>query len=364
MSENSSGENLFEEKKEKRVKNKTNIKCLGCGGELVYSISHHALFCPNCGRTLKFKAENGVIKKEYFDNLDNQTNNEEKTTNCSSCGAKLKVNNREITKTCPYCSSNFVLDRSEIVGLKPDVILPFALDKIRAIEKYRQNVKKKWFLPNKFKKTPNLDNINGTYISCFIFDSKTHSSYSGTLGEVVSRTSNGKTYTDIKYKHISGKKDVDFENFEIESSSQASQALFKQVKPYQINDETCYHYNENFLRGFCVESNDKSVAECKAICEDEMKSEIKSKILSTYSYSFVQEFNLKTSFEDNKFSYILLPIYFIDFKYGKKDYRVYLNGQTGKLGDNLPKSKVKIGFAIFFGLLLISLFIYLFYLKG
>lgn len=351
---------MFEEK---RVKSKTNTKCLGCGGELTYSVTHHALYCPNCGRTLKFKVESGIIKKDYSPNLDKQINNEKKTTNCACCGAKLDVKEREITKTCPYCGSNFVLDRSEIVGLKPDVIAPFMLDKNQAIEKYRQNVKRKLFLPNKFKKTPNLDKINGTYISCFMFDSKTSSTYNGTLAQVETRIRNGKTYTDIKHKHISGQKNVDFENFEIESSSQTNQYFFNQIRPFVINDDTCFHYDENFLRGYNVESYDQSVCECKKISEEEMKESIKAKILSNYSYSYVESFSQNTTFSDEKYSYALLPIYFISFVYNKKDYRVYLNGQTGKLGNNLPKSKVKIGFAIFFGILFALLFFYFFFVS-
>ena len=333
---------------------KTNIKCLGCGGDLVFSGNHQVLLCKNCARTQNFDVKKNITKIDYANNLEGDVkNNKPKTTNCKNCGAKLEIKNREITKTCPYCSSNFVLDKSEIVGLKPNNIIPFAFSKEKAIEYYKKNVKHKWFLPNKFKKNPNIDHVNGTYISCFSFDSDTSSKYSGALSINHTEFRDGKSYTRTETRFIKGTKDLNFKNFLVESSALTNQVAFDEIKPFIIDDDSCFEYNENFLRGYEVESYDNSLQNCKNISEQLMKVEIKNNILSKYSYSYVQYFNLTTTFENNKFSYILLPIYFINFNYKNKNYKTYLNGQTGKIGNDLPKSKVKITFAVLLGILFV-----------
>jgi len=340
---------------------KTNLKCLGCGGDLVFSGDHQALLCKNCARTQSFDVKHNVIKLDYANNLENDVkNNELKTANCKNCGAKLDIKNREITKTCPYCSSNFVLDKSEIVGLKPNNIIPFTFSKNKAIEYYKKNVKHKWFLPNKFKKNPNVDNVDGTYVSCFSFDSNTSSQYSGALSVDHTEFHDGKSYTRTETKFIKGTKNLDFKNFLVESSALTNQVAFDEIKPFVIDDDTCFEYNENFLRGYNVESYDNNLNNCKVISEELMKVKIKDNILSGYHYSRVQYFNLTTTFENNKFSYILLPIYFINFNYKNKNYRTYLNGQTGKIGNDLPKSKVKITFAVLLGILFVLGIILLF----
>ncbi len=335
---------------------KSNLKCAGCGGDLFYSVDNVALCCSNCAKITPFDAKNGITKFDYDENELSKTSNlksEKKVTNCANCGAQLEIKEREITKTCPYCGSNFVLEESEIIGLKPNNIVPFKFGKEKAIEYYKKNVKHKWFLPNKFKKEPNVDSIFGTYVSCFGFDSDTHSKYNGALAVEQSSHVNGERVTRTVTKYINGTKDLDFQNFIVESSSLTSQSAIDEIKPFIIEDETCYAYNDNFLRGYSVESYDNDINSCKKISEDLMKVKIKNNILSSYHYSYVQYFNLTTTFSNNKYSYILLPVYFISFNYKNKDYRTYLNGQTGKIGNDLPKSKVKIGFAVLLGILFV-----------
>lgn len=338
---------------------KTNARCTGCGGSLIFDSKSQNLICKNCNSQIEIDKVNKLIKKDYT--CSSETSSiKGKSTNCSSCGALLEIKEREITKTCPYCNNNFVLELEEINGLKPDLIIPFQFDKKEAIEKFKQGVKKKHFLPNKFKKSPNFSKIDGTYISSFSFDSKTQSSYSGRLAKDESYTdSNGNRKTRTTYQNISGDKSLDFENVIVESSSQANQALFEEIKPFNINNQTVFEYNPDFIRGYLVESYDNSLSNAKVISEDLMKSRIKNAILANYRYDRVVSFNLSTNFFDNKYNYMLVPVYFINIDYKKKTYITYLNGQTGRLGENLPKSKLKIAMLFLIPILLITAFIVL-----
>lgn len=336
---------------------KTNAKCSGCSGDLVFNPNTQSLFCKNCKSETEIDKISSIEKKDYTP-LNEIDNNEKKSTNCFNCGAKLDINEREITKTCPYCNNNFVLELEEIKGLKPDLIIPFQFDKDTAIEKYKQNVKKKFFLPNKFKKSPDYSTISGTYISSFSFDSFTESQYKGRLSKTETyRDSNGNSHSRTTYQNISGNKNVDFKDIIVEASSHAEQNLFEEIKPYNINETTVFKFEPDFIRGYNVETNDNSLSQCKVISENLMKENIKRIVLSKYNYDRVEYFNLTTSFSNNKYSYMLVPVYFININYKNKTYLTYLNGQTGKLGDNLPKSKVKIFFAILIPILIIVGFI-------
>lgn len=335
---------------------KSNIKCQGCGGDLIFSGDKQALYCKNCGRIHTFEVKHNILKFDYNENIIKpQEKSNGKKTNCTNCGAELDIKEREITKICPYCGSNFVLNENEIVGLKPNCVVPFAFDKEKAIEYYKKNVKHKYYLPNKFKKEPNIESVFGTYISCFSFDCSTKSSYDGAIAISTSSSRNGQIENDVSIRRIRGNKDLEFKNYIVESSHLTNQKSFEDIKPFIIDNDTCCEYDENFLRGYQVESYDNDLKNCKKISEELMKVEIKNKILSQYSYSYVQYFNLTTTFQNNKYSYILLPIYFINFNYKNKTYKAYLNGQTGRLGNDLPKSKVKIAFTVLLGLLFLLL---------
>lgn len=338
---------------------KSNTKCKGCGGNLEFSPSHSALFCKNCQSVVKINFCSAPPKKTYSDDVKETMEATERTTNCSSCGAQLTINQREITKICPYCNSSFVLDENEIAGLKPDAIIPFSFDKNEAIEKYKQKIKKKLFLPKAFKKSPSFESLHGTYISCFSFDVDTKSTYSGKLNCSETIHVDGRSQTRFYSKSISGSHSKNFRDCIIESSKLTNQRSFDQIKPFDINETSLQKYDKDFLRGYEVESYDQGLKNCKVYSEDYIKNQIKKDILSRYSYDTVAYFNLNTNFSNYKYAYVLLPVYFFDIKYKDKKYLTYLNGQTGKLGDDLPKSKVKIFFSVLGIILLVFLLYFL-----
>ena len=55
----------------------------------------------------------------------------------------------------------------------------------------------------------------------------------------------------------------------------------------------------------------------------------------------VRDLDMKIDYQDKKFNYILLPIYIASFKYNNKTFNFYINGYSGKIVGNYPKSKVK-----------------------
>lgn len=334
---------------------KTHIKCSGCGNFLTFDPASQNLKCNTCLSLEEIEKIPSIEKNIYSENIKENIR-ENATCNCSSCGAGLELKEREITKTCSYCNSGFVVENEEINGLIPDLIIPFQFNKQTAIQKYIEGVKKKHFLPNKFKKSPNLDNILGTYVSSFSFDTNTDSTYSGRLREShTRRNSKGETETYYTTEYISGQEHYDFYDVVVEASSQINQTYIDSIKPFVFDGTSSYKYDADFLRGYNVESYDTNLHQCKMLSEDIIKERIEDLILSNYHYDSVDYFNLDTTFSNYKYAYVLVPVYFVNFKYNNKDYVACVNGQTGKLGGKLPKSGWKIFFTIFIPILFIAL---------
>ena len=55
--------------------------------------------------------------------------------------------------------------------------------------------------------------------------------------------------------------------------------------------------------------------------------------------------NISTSYADETFKHILLPIWIAAYKYNAKTYRFLVNGQTGEVQGERPYSAWKITFA-------------------
>lgn len=330
-----------------------NKKCSSCGGNLVFNPQHCSLVCEKCSNIIQIEKDTNISKHNIDDELKVNENVIE-YKNCANCGASINLSGLGVAGVCPYCGANLNIGFSH----KVDAILPFKINKQKAIELYRKNIKKKPFLPNAFKKDPTPENIEGFYIPSFSFDCNTFSLYHGKLAKVESNSEGSHTRT----FHISGQKNANFKDTFIESSSKIKQSELQEILPFNA-DENLFRYNDDFIKGYSVENFDNSLENCKVLHEKVIKSKIENAILSQYDYTDVLSFNLSTTFSNVTYSYVLLPIYSLRIKYNNKEYLTFLNGQNGNLGENLPKSKVKITFFILsillivFGIAILFLFL-------
>lgn len=340
-------------------------KCKSCGGNLVFSPQTQNLRCPHCLGTQQINSQLCCPKHEIGEQSQRQSSWEEmnKVVLCKNCGASVVFNKLESATKCPYCASALVVEAQTQPGLTPDAIIPFQFDKVEAAKRFVEGVKKKAFLPNKFKKQLPESEIQGIYIPTFLFDAESKSRFSGVLSEdrVVVRGQEREVVT--RTFPISGNIDMQHKNVTIEASAQIDQNQLDALKPFDYSQ--FHEFDEAYLLGYCVENNDVDVESCKNDAREIMRDAIRSSILSKYHYDRVQQLNVSTDFFDEQFSYGVLPTYRFNYKYKNKDYTTFMNGQTGKIGGGAPKSGAKITFFVLSILLLIfGIFLLIFILGG
>lgn len=334
-------------------------KCEGCGGNLRFSPDQKSLVCNFCKKVTPIRHNPKYEKHDYTLNSENAKEyanfvGKEKILKCANCGASI-VLDKMVSKNCPYCDSPAVAETSDIEGLSPDAIIPFKYSEEKASEMFKQGLKSKWFLPNKFKKSPPVDKIKGIYIPCFSFDAKTETRYSGVLEETTT-DSNGNSKT--RTFKINGDYYYNFVNFIVESSSDITQLDYNEIRPYQMQD--LVKFDPAFIMGYSVEYYNQNLSNCKKLSESLMKEEIKADILRKYSYSRVKSFSQETKMSNEKYAYSILPLYKVSYTYGKKEYISLMNGQTGKVGGKLPKSKIKVAAFVLMWVVIAAVFLYLF----
>lgn len=337
----------------------THQKCSGCGGNLLFSPSSQSLKCPNCQSIYEIVAEHCCPKHELEEKSQNQSvwEDENKVAKCQNCGASVVLNKLEYATKCPYCSSPLIVETKLVPGLKPDAIIPFQFDKSEAAKKFVQGVKKKLFIPNKFKKEPPESEIQGIYIPTFLFDADSKSTYSGVLLENQTTKINDKYVTTTRSFVIRGKNQMTHKNIAIEASAHINQTQLDSIKPFDYSE--FYEFNEDFLRGYFVEMNDTNIDDCHSSARDVMREAIRRDILSGYSYDGVRNLDVSTEFLEEKFSYGILPTYRFNYSYKNKQYTTFMNGQTGQIGGGIPRSGAKIASLVVSIILIIVGFIIL-----
>ena len=91
-----------------------------------------------------------------------------------------------------------------------------------------------------------------------------------------------------------------------------------------------------------------------------MDGRIRAEIVSTLRCDVVDYLDVSTRHSAVTYKYLLLPIFYMVYRFKKKDYRVMINGSNGKTRGKTPVSPLRVAIAVILGLALAALFIYLF----
>lgn len=342
-------------------------KCKSCGGNLVYCPNNQDLICEKCLSHEAIQFSKNVKKHLLNEELSSKNSpslqNENKSIKCPNCGSEIELKAYEISKTCDYCGSSVIAQATNVIAKKPDGIIPFMFDKEVASEKFVAGVKKQWLAPKQFKKKPPQSIIEGDYIPSFGFNADAVYTYRGVLYENVTvRDSEGHNTTERRYFNISGADSNRYENILVEASSKIKQDNINNILPFKYKD--CFAYNDAFIAGYVVEKYDTEVENCLQKYNKLLDENITADILSKYRYDGVRSLNFNKTVSNESFSYYVVPVYKFSYTYKDKQYITYMNGQTGRIDSNIPKSRLKQTLLVLLPFIFVLLFIILGFFAG
>ena len=148
----------------------------------------------------------------------------------------------------------------------------------------------------------------------------------------------------------------------VESSSKITQSELTGFLPYKFAEKK--PFDNSYILGYSVEQYNSTVEKCIPQYKSILNDMIRRDILRKYTYDGVSYLKVETDCSDEKYLYYMLPVYRFDYKYKNKDYITYMNGQTGKVDSNVPKSGLKIALVVILIALILALPIILGFLFG
>lgn len=335
-----------ENSEELERKDTSYVKCPNCGANMAFDPITQTLKCDHCGTFEDFSKSRKVKELDILDCLGESENwdTESSVYRCNNCGAVVVLSPHESAKKCPYCGTSHIVKSSELAGLKPNAVYPFTITKEDGLDKAKLWAKKRFFAPKAFKKNLLVDNMQGVYEPCFTFDSHTYSTYQGRIGKkhtrVVGSGKNKRTETYIVWRRISGTFFYNFDDVTINTTSSYGQKELDKLMPF--DNEKLSVYEQEFLLGYMARRHEKSVNDSWEEAKDLMDAKLKRLILNQYDHDVVDYINISTSHEKVTYKYVLLPIYNLAFNYKKKNYQVFVNGNTGKITGKSPVSALKV----------------------
>ena len=323
-------------------------KCANCGSKIEFIPKEKGNKCQSCGSVFPIKYNFKFKKKPFSKNVplpEDEVAEQMNNIQCKSCGARVFLNKYEINQSCPYCGNMAVSKSRNKKLMYIDSIIPFSFGREEALAKFKNTLRKRFYANKKIFKHITAKDIKGTYISAFVFDLATSSTYQGTLSYTeVKEDSNGSKTSTRKYKQVSGIFNKTLKNITIEANSNLNQQDLYHVLPYDY--AAAVEFTGEFMHGYMLEYQDTQFESCFKVAEGIARKKIEQELLKKYNCDAIEELKLDIGYIDRQYNYCLLPVYFITTTDKDKKYTAIINGQTGEVG-NLPTDKMRVFLTIF-----------------
>lgn len=325
-------------------------KCPNCNAELKFDPATQKLSCEYCMSAFTIDE----IKEIYADAetvLDSVPPEEakdkdefEEHTNlyhCASCGADIMADDRETATFCYYCHNPVILSGKLTGEYRPSKVIGFHITREQAEEAFKKWVSKRMFVPKDFKSEQQLEKMTGLYVPFWVADCDVQSDFSG-IGKVVrSWTSGNYHYTETKEFKVERSAKVTTLGIPADGESKIDDQLMEAIEPFDYKE--LQPFSMSYLSGFYADKYDIDKAGVFPRIKERATKASRDVIHQSIGrYSSISTQSESYNVQRTKWEYMMLPVWFMTFKYNDKIYEFAVNGQTGKLAGTPPLEKGKL----------------------
>ena len=340
--------------------------CPSCGGKMGYDPELGMLKCQYCNATKEVAHEKTeIVENGFFQAISegarSWSDDDIKAVTCKNCGAELIFEAHAKAQLCNYCGSSHVSEHAPEKTIPPGYVIPFAVTEKAAFDRFKKWIGKRWFAPNELKSAHKSNRLLGTYIPYWTFDSQTFNRYTAERGDYYyvtrTRTVNGKTETyqerHTRWTSVSGQYNRFFDDVLISASNKVDIALVDKIDDFNL--EGLVTYRHEFLAGFFAERYSVPLEEGWEKGRQVIDNILRSEITHEIGGDEVRFLNVESHYDDLMYKHVLLPIWISSYLYKGKTFNFMINGQTGSVLGEYPKSPVKIALAVIGALILVGL---------
>ena len=331
-----------------------NYKCPACGAPLVFNGATQSLHCDSCGNdysaeSMKMMDETmnaaqseskfdwGTYQPRNFEPVDAQTL---ATYSCPSCGAQITGDDSMGSTVCPYCGNSTIVKGVFEGTFQPDFVIPFEVEKKKAVELFENDAMAKPFIPDEFKDHKRLQEMAGVYVPFWMFDCDCQAMITYNAQNITKWSDSDYDYTRTDYYRLLRGGNVSYMNIPVDASLKANDAYMDALEPLKYSKAV--NFNAGYLSGHLADKYDVSVEDSIGRANkrvEQSTTDIFRDTVKGYTIVTPEFTNVQTS--QGIVRYSLLPVWMLNIKYGGQNYNYAVNGQTGKVVGEYPIDKRK-----------------------
>ena len=299
-----------------------------------------------------FEATLRRLQKQRDEDESEETSpaTQQQQVRCDGCGANVVFVGSLTSSECPYCATPLQRENVHTApeGIPVDAVLSFRVDRETARAHLVAWVKSRWFAPNLFRRRGVQGTFNGVYIPYWTFDTLTGTQYSGQRGEhyyvTVGTGKNKRQERRTRWYSASGSFERFFDDVLVLAATGMPHQLMQSLEPWPL--ESCVPFTHDFLAGFMARTYETELADGFQDARVRIDAAIDSEVRSRIGGDVQRVDSIDTGYAAITFKHLLLPVWLLAYRFHEKTFRVMVNAGSGEVQGERPYSWIKITLAI------------------
>jgi hypothetical protein len=335
--------------------------CPACGGEATWSPAKRKLVCPFCGTESPVPAAAvGVAEHDLAEALRGLARGghaewlaAKRSVRCRSCNAVSVLDPARQAQNCDFCGSAQLVPYEEAgPALRPESVVPFRVPESDARDRIRRWYGKLWLAPGALKRRALTDTVHGVYLPYWTFDARVHASWTADAGRYYYTTEtyeqDGQTRTrqvqQVQWSPASGSLDHFFDDDLVCASVGIHPDLLRAIEPFPTNE--LRPYDAAYVAGWVVERYQVDLAAATARGREQMNAKLQAICASRVPGDTQRNLQVRADYSAQTFKHVLAPVWLLSYTYGAKSFQCVINGASGAIAGEYPKSPWKIALLV------------------
>ena len=331
--------------------------CPACGGEANWNPAKQKLVCPFCGTEspAKLDAAGGIVEHDLVAALRGLGDErrgwqvERRQVKCRSCNAISVLDPARQAQNCEFCGSAQLVPYEESKpGFRPESVLPFTVSEPQARDRIRAWYGRLWLAPNRLKKQALTDTVRGVYLPYWTFDAQVDATWTAEAGHYYYTTEtyveNGQTRTrqvqHVRWEPAAGRVRHFFDDDLVCASVGVHPPLLRGIEPFPTKD--LKPYDAGYVAGWVVERYQIDLVAAAQSARAAMDAKLRAMCAQQIPGDTYRNLEVDADWSGQTFKHILAPVWLLSYTFGRKAYQCAINGATGAIDGEYPKSPWKI----------------------
>lgn len=274
---------------------------------------------------------------------------------CPSCGASASFPEGQLSERCTFCETPLVRAADE--DEEPiDLIAPFRLTQQQAAGRLKQSLSGRYLAPEAVRRATDPEDLKGVMIPFWCYDAITRSSYQAQVGLYWYETKtyivvvNGRRQTRTKqvrhteWHPLSGTHVETYTNHLVSGSSGLPESEANELEPFDLGHAR--PFEPSLIAGLIAERPSIDHDQARSTANQELTERENKAIRSFLPGDVCRNVTNTTQADIRSVRLVLLPVWVATYRYKNKVFRLLVNGQTGEVVGNVPRSWAKIAGAV------------------